>query len=98
MEPLFTAIFQLLYVVLDLYVWVLIISAVLSWLVAFNVINTRNRFIYTVMDVLYRLTEPVLRPVRRVMPNLGGVDISPIIVILGIFFLQSLIRNYGLIY
>lgn len=98
MSPLITSVFQLLYVVLDLYVWVLIISAVLSWLIAFNVINTSNRFVYTVADVLYRLTEPVLRPVRRVLPNLGGIDVSPILVILAIFFLQSLIRNYGLIY
>ena len=97
MEPLLTSIFQLIYVVLNLYVWVLIISAVLSWLIAFNVINTRNRFVYTVTDILYRLTEPALRPIRNVLPNLGGIDISPIILILGIFFVQSLIVNYGLI-
>ncbi|MFM2042162.1 MAG: hypothetical protein RLY86_738 [Pseudomonadota bacterium] len=97
MEPLFTSLFQLLYVVLDVFVWVLIISAILSWLIAFNVLNTRNQFVYTVSDMLYRLTEPVLRPVRRLLPNLGGIDISPIIVILLIFFLQSLMVNYGLL-
>ncbi|QJE71721.1 YggT family protein [Aerophototrophica crusticola] len=97
MGPLLTSIFQILYTVLNLYVWVLIISAVLSWLIAFNVINTHNRFVYTVSDILYRLTEPVLRPIRNVLPNLGGIDVSPIVVILIIMFLQSLIVNYGLL-
>jgi YggT family protein len=97
MEPLFYTIFQILYVVLDLYVWVLIISAILSWLIAFNVINTHNRFIYTVTDMLYRLTEPVLRPIRNVLPNLGGLDLSPIVVILIIMFAQRLLVNYGLV-
>jgi YggT family protein len=97
MEPLFHTIFQILYVVLDLYVWVLIISAVLSWLIAFNVINTHNRFIYTVSDMMYRLTEPVLRPIRNVLPNLGGLDLSPIVVILVIMFAQRLLVNYGLV-
>jgi len=95
MDPLLRTLFQLIYVVLDLYVWVLIISAVLSWLIAFSVINTHNRFVYTVADLLHRLTEPVLRPVRNVLPNLGGIDISPIVVILLIFTLQRLIVNYG---
>ncbi|MQP66775.1 hypothetical protein GE253_15680 [Niveispirillum sp. SYP-B3756] len=98
MEPLFHTIFQILYVVLDLYVWVLIISAILSWLIAFNVINTHNRFIYTVSDMLYRLTEPVLRPIRNVLPNLGGLDLSPIVLILAIMFAQRLLVNYGLVY
>lgn len=97
MEPLFHTIFQILYVVLDLYVWVLIISAVLSWLIAFNVINTHNRFVYTVSDMLYRLTEPVLRPIRNVLPNLGGLDLSPIVLILAIMFAQRLLFNYGLV-
>jgi YggT family protein len=97
MEPLFNTIFQILYVVLDLYKWVLIISAILSWLIAFNVINTHNRFIYTVSDMMYRLTEPVLRPIRNVLPNLGGLDLSPIVVILVILFAQKLLFNYGLV-
>lgn len=97
MDPLITSIFQLLYVALDLYVWILIISAIISWLTVFNVLDTRNRFVYTIGDLLYRLTEPALRPIRRVLPNLGGVDISPILLILAIFFLQSLIRNYGFV-
>lgn len=98
MGPLLTTLFQVLDAVLALYVWVLIISAVLSWLIAFNVINTHNRFVYTVSDMLYRLTEPVLRPIRNIMPNLGGIDLSPIIVILIIMFVRTLMRNYGLLY
>ena len=76
--------------IITLYVWLVIASAVLSWLVAFNVVNTQNRFVYAVGDFLYKVTEPVLRPIRRIMPNLGGVDISPIILILGLYFLRSL--------
>jgi len=70
-----------------LYMWALIFSAILSWLVAFNVVNTSNPFVYRVGDFLHRITEPVLGPVRRLMPNLGGIDISPIIVILLIQFI-----------
>lgn len=82
--------------IIQLYVWVIIIQAVLSWLVAFGVVNTQNRFVYTVGDVLNRLTEPALRPIRRVMPDLGGIDISPVVLILGLYFLQNLIWEiYG---
>jgi len=73
-----------------LYIVVLVVSAVLSWLVAFNVVNTRNRAIYMVGDFCYRLTEPALRPIRRILPNLGGIDISPIILIL----LLQMVREY----
>ena len=79
---------------LDLYVWILIASAVLSWLIAFNVVNTRNQFVASVWDFLYRVTEPALRPIRNMLPNLGGIDISPIILLLGIFFIQSVIKRY----
>ncbi len=81
--------------ILNLYVWCIIISAILSWLVAFNVVNTSNRFVYMVGDFLYRITEPVLRPFRKFIPNLGGIDVSPIIVILLIFFIRNLMREYG---
>jgi YggT family protein len=81
-------------IVLNLYVWVLIIWVVISWLVAFDVINTRNRAVYMVSDFFYRITEPALRPIRRVIPNLGGIDISPVVLILGIWFLRSLLREY----
>jgi YggT family protein len=78
---------------LDLYIWVLIISAILSWLVAFNVVNTSNRVVYVIGDVLYRLTEPALRPIRRFIPYLGGIDVSPVVLILGIVFVQMVLRN-----
>ena len=80
-------------IAIDLYIWVVIISAILSWLIAFNVVNTSNRFVYTVSDFLWRLTEPALRPIRRIMPNLGGVDISPVILILILFFAQRVLGN-----
>jgi len=80
--------------VIDIYTWIVIASAIMSWLVAFGVINVRNQFIRVVVDLLYRLTEPVLRPIRRFLPNLGGVDISPVILLLGLFFIRSLLWEY----
>ena len=80
--------------VIELYIWCLIIWVVLSWLVAFNVVNTRNRFVGMLGDFLDRITEPVLRPIRRVMPNLGGIDISPILLILLIYFVRDLVNTY----
>lgn len=88
------AILDIVIIVLDLYVWLLIASAILSWLIAFNVVNTRNQFVSTVWDFLYRITEPALRPIRNMLPNLGGIDISPIILLLIIFFIQSVIQRY----
>ena len=76
--------------VIQIYIWMLIISALLSWLVMFDVVNTRNRFVYQVMDFLYRITEPVLRPIRRVIPSIGGIDISPILLILLLIFARNL--------
>jgi YggT family protein len=76
---------------LTLYIYILIAAAVLSWLIAFNVVNARNPIVMTIGEFLYRITEPVLRPIRNMLPNLGGIDISPIIVILIIFFIQSVI-------
>jgi YggT family protein len=81
-------------IVLQLYIWLLIASAILSWLVAFNVVNTRNQFVAMIGDFLWRITEPVLRPIRSIMPNLGGIDISPVILILIIIFIQSVITRY----
>jgi len=80
--------------ILQLYSWVLIVWVVLSWLIAFNVVNTRNRFVYTLSDVLYRLTEPTLRPLRRVLPDLGGVDLSPVALWFIIYLLRLLLREY----
>lgn len=88
------ALLDVISIALGMYVYVLIASAVLSWLIAFNVVNTRNDFVRAVWDFLYRVTEPVLRPIRNVLPNLGGVDISPIIVVLVIWLLQGWIRDY----
>lgn len=88
------ALFILISSILQLYMWVIIAGAVLSWLVAFEVVNTRNRFVATVLDMTYRLTEPAMRPIRRILPNLGGIDISPVILILGIMFVQNLLYEY----
>ena len=77
--------------VITLYVWLLIASAVLSWLIAFNVVNLRNPIVMQLADFLDRVTEPALRPIRRVLPNLGGIDIAPIILILGLFFIRNLV-------
>jgi YggT family protein len=82
--------------VIGLYIWLLIASAVLSWLVVFNVVNTRNRGVMVVGDFLYRVTEPALRPIRRVLPSFGGIDISPVVLILLLIFAQNLLREYGL--
>ena len=77
--------------VITLYIWILIASAVLSCLIAFNVVNTRNPIVASVGEFLYRITEPALRPIRNVMPNLGGIDVSPMILIIGLLFLKQLI-------
>ncbi len=76
---------------LDLYMWVVIIGVVLSWLVSFSVVNTSNRFVYMVGDLTFRLTEPALGRIRRFMPNLGGLDISPIVLIVLLIFVQRFI-------
>lgn len=85
--------FNVLQIALWLYLWAIILSAILSWLVHFGVINTRNQFVSMIGDFLWRITEPALRPIRRFMPNLGGIDISPIILILLIYFLRDLLAN-----
>src|SRR5262245_36989377 len=79
---------------LNFYMWIVIAAVILSWLIAFNVINTRNQFVAMVADVLYRLTEPVFRPIRQLMPNLGGIDFSPLIVLLIIYIIQRIIQLY----
>ena len=88
------AILDIVDIVLRLYIWLLIASAILSWLIAFNVVNTRNQLVAAVADFLYRITEPVLRPIRNLLPNLGGLDISPIILILLIMLIQRVISYY----
>ena len=85
--------FRIVGIALELYIWVIIIGAILSWLIAFNILNTTNQVVYTIVDFLHRITEPALRPIRRFIPNLGGIDISPIILILGLIFLQMVLSN-----
>ena len=77
--------------IVGLYIWILIINAVVSWLVAFNVLNTSNRFVYSLLDVSYKLTDPPLNFIRKYLPNLGSIDISPIVLILGLMFLRNLV-------
>jgi YggT family protein len=77
--------------IVTLYIWLLILAAVMSWLISFSVINTRNRLVYTVADFLYRITEPALRPIRRYIPSLGGIDISPVVLILALWFIRDLL-------
>ena len=77
--------------VISLYIWILIINVIISWLVAFNVLNTSNRFVYSLLDVSYKLTAPPLNYIKRFLPNLGSIDISPIILILALMFIRNLV-------
>ena len=88
------ALLDVILLVLQIYVWLLIAAAVLSWLIAFGVVNTRNQAVAVVAEFLYRITEPALRPIRAVLPSLGGIDISPVILILIIYFIQEVIIRY----
>jgi YggT family protein len=76
---------------ITLYIWIIIASAVLSWLVAFNVVNSNNSVVRAIGETLYRLTEPALRPIRSILPNLGGLDISPVILIIILLFIERLL-------
>ena len=88
------AVLWLINTVINLYIWIIILQVVMSWLTAFNVINTNNRFVYLVGDFLYRLTEPAMRPIRRILPNLGGIDLSPMVLLLLLIFAQRLLVEY----
>jgi len=88
------ALLNVILIALQLYTYLIVASAILSWLVAFNVVNTRNDFVRSIWNFLDAVTEPALRPIRNILPNLGGVDISPIILILLIIFIQNLIVDY----
>lgn len=88
------ALLDVVLIVLNLYVWLLIAAAVLSWLIAFNVVNPYNGFVRSVGEFLFRITEPLLAPIRNVLPNLGGIDLSPMVLILIIFFIQRVIGLY----
>ncbi len=84
----------LLYRIIDIYFYILILNIILSWLIAFNILNTYNRFIGMILYATQRLTNPLLNPIRRFLPNLGGLDISPIVLILLLFFIQDSLRIY----
>jgi YggT family protein len=88
------SILYIILLILDIYIWLLIASAVLSWLVAFNVVNTRNQVVAMIGDFLFRITEPVLRPIRNFLPSLGGIDVSPVVLILIIILLKDIIVRY----
>jgi len=80
--------------VVTIYIWILIINALLSWLIAFNVLNTSNRLVYSLLDISYKITDPLLRPIRNFLPNLGNIDISPVVLILLLMFLRNLIFEF----
>ena len=86
-----TAVLNLIDNVVSLYIWILFFSVIASWLINFNVINTSNRVVYMIVDALYKLPEPALRPIRRLLPNMGGLDLSPVVLILLLYFIRDLI-------
>jgi len=88
------ALFLVIDLALQIYIWIVIAMAIFSWLVAFNVVNTRNHVVAMIGDFLYRVTDPALRPIRNVLPNLGGIDISPVILFLIIVFIRYVIALY----
>ncbi|MFL2896759.1 MAG: YggT family protein [Candidatus Pelagibacter sp.] len=88
------AIFYLLLQILKLYSYVVIANVVISWLIAFNVLNTQNRFVYSILEFTYKLTDPILNKIRRILPNLGAFDISPIILLILIWFIEMCMRLY----
>ncbi len=93
MSILLGPLLDLVSVVLSLYIWVLIIAVVMSWLISFNVVNTSNRLVYRLAEFLYNITEPALRRIRRVMPHIGGIDISPVVLILALWFVQNVLSR-----
>ena len=88
------AIFYLILQILKLYSYVVIANVLISWLIAFNILNTQNRFVYSILELSYRLTDPILNRIRRFLPNLGTLDISPIILLLLIWFIEMCMKLY----
>jgi YggT family protein len=88
------ALLEVILIALQLYMYLVIAGAILSWLIAFNVVNTRHQLVAMISDFLYRITEPVLRPIRQFMPNLGGIDLSPVILFFIIIFIEKVIVTY----
>ena len=87
------SIFILLDSIITIYLWIIIINALLSWLVAFNILNTQNRFVFSILDATHKMTDPVLNKIRNFIPIFGSIDISPVVLILLIYFVRDLIRN-----
>jgi YggT family protein len=88
------ALFLVIDLALELYIWIVIAAAIFSWLIAFHVVNTRNQVVGMVGEFLFRITEPVLRPIRNILPNLGGIDLSPVVLFLIIIFIRYVIALY----
>ena len=88
------AIYLLVYELLNIYKYIVIVNVIISWLVAFNVLNTQNRFVYSILELSYKLTEPMLNKIRRFLPNLGSLDISPVLLLVLIWFLQTCMYLY----
>lgn len=87
------AVLVTLYQIVGFYQWIVIAAVIVSWLINFQIINTQNRVVYSILEVLHKMTEPVFGIVRRVLPNMGGLDLSPIVVLFGLFFLQTFIAT-----
>ena len=85
------SIFILLDSIITIYLWIIIINAILSWLVAFNILNTQNRFVFSILDATYKMTDPVLNKIRRYLPTFGSIDLSPVVLILLLMFLRNII-------
>jgi len=85
------SIFILLESIITIYIWIVIINAILSWLVAFNILNTQNRFVFSVLDMTYKLTDPALNKIRRFLPTFGSIDLSPVVLILFLMFIRNLV-------
>ncbi len=96
MDVILVPLIQMIMTVVDLYVWVLIIGVILSWLTAFGVVNMSNRVVYLITDFIYRLTEPALKPIRNMLPNMGGIDISAVILIIGLYFIQNVLMRVAM--
>ncbi len=93
MDVIAGPVLKLIVTVVDLYVWIIVIGVVLSWLTAFKVVNTSNRFVYIVNDFIYKITEPALRPIRNILPVMGGFDLSPVALILNLILVQDVLIN-----
>lgn len=91
MDVIIVPFLKLLLTIINLYVWVVVASVVLSWLVAFGVVNTSNRFVYMLGDVIHRITEPLLRPIRNILPDMGSIDLAPVALIMLLWFTESML-------